>query len=278
MALRKEFVVQGIYFSLQIYIRLVGSRIRGQMEYRASFLLQLLSAFAVTFTELLAILILFQTFGEMAGWNAGEVMFLYGMVSIAFGLTEMVSGGFDNASLLVRTGEYDRLLTRPVPVTVQVLASDFQLRRIGRIVQAVFAIMLAQAWVGIEWTLPKLVVLVSGVLSTSIVFFTVLIIGAAACFWTVESSEAQNVFTYGGVELGSFPFDIYPRYVKASFLYLVPLALTSYYPTLYVLGKTDSLGLPFWLRFTAPLVAALFLGVGLFVWRLGLRHYQSTGS
>ena len=261
-----------------LYLRLVGARLRGQLQYRASFLLQAASSFTSTFVELLTIVILFRTFHDLAGWRVGEVALLYGLVSIAFGLSEMLGSGFDEASQLIRTGEFDRVLTRPVAPFVQVLAADIQLRRIGRIAQGIVAVALANRWLDLAWTLPKGLVFLSAVLSSSTVFFTVLLVGAAICFWTVESSEVQNIFTYGGTELASYPLHIYNRWLQGAFLYFVPLALTSYYPALYVLGKPDPLGLPSILQFLAPLVAALFFAVGLVVWRLGLRHYQSTGS
>ena len=264
--------------SVALYLRLVGARVRGQCQYRVSFLLQVASSFTSTFVELLAIVILFSRFSDLAGWAVGEVAFLYGLVSVAFGLTEMLGAGFDEVSVLVRTGEFDRVLTRPVSTFVQVLAADFQLRRVGRVAQGALALALAQRWLAVAWTLPKALVFLAAVLSSASVFFTVLLVGAAICFWTVETSEAQNVFTYGGTELASYPLHIYNRWMQAAFLYVVPLALTSYYPALYLLGKPDPLGLPPVLPFLAPAVAVVFFAVGLLVWQVGLRHYQSTGS
>ena len=101
---------------------------------------------------------------------------------------------------------------------------------------------------------------------------------SSSTYDTDPVGEVQNIFTYGGTELASYPLHIYNRWLQGAFLYFVPLALTSYYPALYVLGKPDPLGLPRILQFLAPLVAALFFAAGLVVWRLGLRHYQSTGS
>jgi hypothetical protein len=54
-----------------LYRRLIGSRLRAQMQYRASFLLMTLVSFVVTGSDLLAILILFNYIGELASWRAG---------------------------------------------------------------------------------------------------------------------------------------------------------------------------------------------------------------
>jgi ABC-2 type transport system permease protein len=264
--------------TFDLYFRLVGARLRGQTQYRVSFALQVASSFTATFVELLAVLILFRTFHDLAGWSVGEVAFLYGLASIALALTELFGSGFERVSPMIKEGEFDRVLTRPVPAFVQVLAADLQLRKIGRVAQGLFALVLAQRWAAIEWTAPKAALFVAALGSTMAVFFAVFLIGAAVCFWTIENSEAQNIFTYGGTELASNPLQIYSRWLQGIFLYIVPLGLTSFYPATYILGKPDPLGLPPFVPFIAPLVAAAFLGVGLMVWGFGLRHYQSTGS
>jgi len=262
----------------RLYFRLAGARLRGQTQYRVSFAFQVASSFTTTFVELLAVLILFRTFTDLGGWSVGEVAFLYGIASVAFGLVELFGGGFDNVSQMVREGGFDRVLTRPVPPFVQVLAADLQLRKIGRIAQGIVALVVAQGWADIAWTVPKLLLAPVALLSTSVVFFTAFLIGAAICFWTIESSEVQNIFTYGGTELASNPIHIYHAWMRGIFIYVVPLGLTTYYPALFILDKADPLGFPPFTPFLAPFVAALFLATGLRIWEAGLRHYQSTGS
>ena len=64
-----------------LYRRFLGARLRSQMQYRASFLMMTLASLLSTGTELLAILILFHQFGDLAGWQVGEVALLYGLVA-----------------------------------------------------------------------------------------------------------------------------------------------------------------------------------------------------
>ena len=264
--------------TLSIYARLVGAHMRGQLQYRASFLLQIGATFVSLFAEFVAILILFNTFPDLAGWSVGEIALLYGLVSIALGLVDMFGSGFEHVSALVKSGEFDRLLVRPVSPFLQVLASEVQLRRLGRICQGLVTLGLATRWVDIAWTPQHLGIALGAILSTAVVFLTVWVISAATCFWTIEQSEVQNIFTYGGAELASYPLHIYNRAMQFVFLYIVPLGLTTYYPALIILGKPDPLGLPRALGLLAPATAAIFFVIGLGIWRLGLRHYQGTGS
>ncbi len=86
------------------------------------------------------------------------------------------------------------------------------------------------------------------------------------------------MFTYGGTELASYPMHIYNRWLRLTFLFVMPLGITTYYPSLYILDKPDPLGLPVWVQFVAPVVAGAFFSASLLIWRLGTNHYQSTGS
>ncbi len=263
---------------ISLYGRLVTAQVRSQLQYRASFALQVLGQFLASFVGFIAVLLLFHRFETLAGWSRAEVAFLYGLGGLAFGLSDLVAGGFDRLSIAIQTGTFDRVLTRPVGSFAQVLASDFQIRRLGRILQGAVVLGLALAWLDVAWSPLKLLVLLSAVVSGVVIFGAIWVIGAAITFWTVQTSEVTNVFTYGGEELVSYPLSVYGDGLRRFFTVVVPLAFVTYLPALYILDRPDPLGLPPALQFCSPLVAAAFFLVARGAWALGVRHYQSTGS
>src|SRR5919106_203605 len=240
-----------------LYRRLIRDPIRGQMAYRASFLLMTLVSFVVTGSDLLAILILFNYFGELAGWRAGEVALLYGLAMVAFGLSEMAAAGFDVFPQAIQRGEFDRVLLRPAGVFVQVLAADFQLRRLGRVAQGGLALALAVAWTSIAWTLLKVLYLLVVLVSGFVMFSALLVLGAVLCFWTVQSIEIVNTVTYGGTEMASYPLPIYHELLQRFFTFVVPLAFVSYFPAHYLLDRPELQRLPGWLPGMTPVAAAM---------------------
>jgi ABC-2 type transport system permease protein len=261
-----------------LYRRLIGARIRAQMQYRVSFLLMTLVSMVVTGSDLLAILILFNYFGELAGWRAGEVALLYGLAMVGFGLSEMVAAGFDLFPQAIRQGEFDRVLLRPVGIFIQVLSADFQLRRLGRVSQGCLALALAVAWTSIAWTPLKVLYLLVVLVSGCVMFSALLVLGAVLCFWTVQSIEIINTVTYGGTEMASYPLPIYHELLQRFFTFIVPLAFVSYFPALYLLDRPEAQHLPGWLPVMTPVAAALLALVAWLAWQVGVRHYQSTGS
>ena len=270
--------IRDVGAGLALYGRLVAAQIRSQLQYRASFALQVLGQFLANFVGFIALLLLFHRFDSLAGWSRGEVAFLYGLGGLAFGASDMLAGGFDRLSVAIQTGTFDRVLTRPVGVFSQVLASDFQLRRLGRMAQGALVLGLALSWLEVAWTPTKVLVLLSAIVSGIVIFAAIWVIGAAITFWTVQTSEVTNVFTYGGEELVSYPMSVYGEGLRRFFTFVVPLAFVTYLPALYVLDRPDPLGLPPVLRFCSPLVAVAFFLVARGAWALGVRHYQSTGS
>lgn len=263
---------------LGLYAVLVRAQVGAQWQYRGSFVVQAVGQFLATFVDFIMLLLLFQRFPNIAGWTLGEVAFLYGLGGLAFGISDLICGGFDSLSKMIRLGTFDRVLTRPVGTFAQVLASDVQIRRLGKIAQGLITLGLALSWVEIAWTAPKVLVLVSAVVAGVVIFTAIWVIGAAITFWTVETSEVTNVFTYGGEALVSYPMPIYAEGIRRFFTFVVPLVFVSYLPALYILERPDPLGLPPALQLCSPIVAVAFLLVARFCWALGVRHYQGTGS
>jgi ABC-2 type transport system permease protein len=264
---------------LRLYRRLIGLQLKAQAQYRVSLALDIGTYLFVTLLEFTVIFLYFGQFPSIFGWTLGEVALLAAVTSISFGIAEMVGAGIDGFDETIRKGEFDRVLLRPVSAFIQVLGSDFRLRRLGRLTQGAIGFAIALTWLPpLNWSPAKLLMLTLGILSGAAIFLGILLIGATVCFWSVQTTELTNIFTYGGRETLSWPLAIYPQALQRVFLFIVPLAFGCYIPTCYVLGRALPLGLPPWVAILAPLTAFAFAAVAGAIWRIGIYHYQSTGS
>lgn len=269
------------FLELRLYIRLIGMQLRAQTQYKLDLAIDVLTYFLVTALEFVTILIYFVPFPTMLGWHIGEVALLSSVASMGFGLAELFGGGIDNFDTIIRLGDFDRVLLRPVTALVQVSTSQFRLRRLGRITQGICAFGLALFFLqssNLVWTPFKILALLLGIISSALIFISILLLGATICFWTVEVTELTNSLTYGGREMLSYPMTIYHQFMQRLFVFIIPLAFGTYIPTCYVLGRALPFGLPDWLAFCSPPVAFLFALATLAFWRFGVHRYQSTGS
>jgi len=250
------------------------------MTYRSSFLLDTFGVFLIIGFEFSSLALIFWRFDNLGGWQLGEVAVLYGLTTIGFGIMDMTFSGFDPGYFghQIRMGALDQLMLRPVSITVQVLGSAFELRRIGRITQGIVILGLAFYLVDIHWTFAKIALIPLVIFGLVCFFGGLFVIGATITFWTVESVEVINIFTYGGNEMMSYPMNIYPVWMRRFFTFILPAIFLAYYPALYLLDKPDPFNFPAFSHWLSPLAGLVVLLAALRFWRFGLNHYQSTGT
>ena len=104
-------------------------------------------------------------------------------------------------------------------------------------------------------------------------FSSLFVLYAGISFFTVAGIEFMNICTDGTKEFGKYPVSIYGKGILKFYTYVVPIALFQYYPFLYLVGRSDSIGLIF-----LPLLGFLFMIPCYCFFRFGLRRYKSTGS
>jgi ABC-2 type transport system permease protein len=261
-----------------VWRRLVGAQIRSQLQYRVSFTLDAVGSFGISFIDFLVVLVIFRNVPRLNAWNVHEVAFLYALSSITFAITDMVIGQLDQFPQKIRDGTFDIVLVRPRGTLFQIVASDFALRRIARVLQGAIVLVYALSTLRVDWTAPRILVLLVSLPSAIVIFSSIWVVGACIAFWTTDGGEFTNAFTYGGTSMAQYPFDIYATWLRRLLGFVVPLAFVCYFPTLYVLGKADPLGLPRFLDFCSPAVAAAAAIVAGLVWRFAVRHYRSAGG
>jgi viologen exporter family transport system permease protein len=262
----------------RIYGRLIGARIRAQLQYRASFALNLVGAALISFVDFAAILVIFHQIDALAGWTVAEVALLYAVSSVSFALTDLAIGHLDLLPRMVRDGDFDLILVRPLGSLYQVVSSDFQLRRLGKALQGLAVLVVALVALDVDWTAGR-VAMVFGMIVTGVaIFASVWVVFATVAFWFVDSTEVANSFTYGGNFLAQYPVNVFGTWLRRFVVFVVPLAFVAYFPSLYVLDKPDPLGAPTALQFLAPVVAVVAAVVAGVVWRFAVRHYRSAGG
>lgn len=264
--------------SLALYWRVVAARIRAQLQYRASFALDVFGMFLISFLDFAAILIIFQNVPALGGWSMPEVALLYATSSLAFALTDIAVGHLDSFPQLIRDGNFDLLLVRPRGTLFQVITADFQLRRVGKALQAIIVLAYALSALQIDWTFARAATFLLMIPSGALIFASVWIAAICIVFWTVEGREAASAFNYGGQFLTQFPIDIYERWLRALLAYVIPMAFVAYFPAVFILAKPNTLGFPNWFGALSPVVAVVAAAIAGLAWSVAVRQYRSAGG
>ncbi|HEX5090423.1 MAG TPA: ABC transporter permease [Nocardioides sp.] len=258
------------------YTQIARLWVRASRAYPVSWAMLIVGGFLITGIDFVGIWILFQNVEHLGGFDLHEVAFLYGGTGVAFAVADLFAGRIERLGQMIRLGRLDQMLVRPVPLLVQVCADEFALRRVSRIAQA--ALVLGWACTHIEWTRSKVVLTVLMLVAATIIFVAVFVGLACIQFWTIDSAEVANAFTYGGNTITSYPLSIFPSELIKAMTFAVPLAFVNWYPSLHILGHPDPLGYPDWTQWLSPVIAVVVTAGALRVWQLGVRSYRSTGS
>lgn len=240
--------------------------------------MQIFSSFIIHAAEVIALFAMFNQFEAMGGWTLGEVAFLHGISMTAFSIGDTISVGLDSVPNQVREGEFDRVLIRPLSSWIQTIVSEVSLRHLGMLPQGFLMFGVAFMLTDIQWTIGKVVFLPIVIFTGIGLYVALFTLVAILSFWTVNSIEALNAFTYGGSDLSQFPIHIFDRWMRNLFLWIIPVGFTAYYPALYILDKPDPLGMPGAFRFIGPFITVVFCLAVSWAWKQGIRHYRSTGS
>ena len=258
---------------MKLYFKYVGMLLKSQMQYKASFFMTAVGQFLISFTTFLSMVFMFSRFYSVKGFTFSEILICFSVVLMAFSLTECFFRGFDVFPRLIKSGELDRILLRPRNEMFQVLASDMDFSRIGRLLQAVVMLVYAFITCDIQWTWHKAATVVLMILGGVGVFTGLFVLFAAFSFFTIEGLEFMNIFTDGSREFGKYPVSVYGEGMLKFYTFVVPIALFQYYPFLYLIGKSENM----WYMLL-PLLGFVFIIPCYAFFRYGLRKYKSTGS
>lgn len=258
---------------MKLYLRYLSIHVKSQMQHKISFLLTITGQFFVSFFVLLGIYFLMARFNSVAGFSLNEVLLCFATVLMAFSIAECFARGFDLFPQMISNGEFDRIMVRPQNEVFQILASKIEFTRFGRVFQALIVFAYAIPTSDVVWAPDKIMTLIFMIIGGVIVFSGLFVIYASFCFFTVEGLEFMNIFTDGGREFGSYPLVIYGEGVLKFFTFVIPIALFQYYPLLYLLGRSDSKFYMF-----LPLFCFVFIIPCCIFWKIGVKHYKSTGS
>ena len=179
---------------------------------------------------------------------------------------------------LIRSGRFDLYLTRPIRPLLYMVLSQFQYTFIPRLVLSVVFWLYSMSKLQIDWNPKTVTFYFINILSAFVIFSAITIFTGTISFWTVKSEEVVSLLTnnnYGLKNYTDYPLTIYSKGVQFVLTFIIPYALTGYYPVASLLGKS----VPYpGLSQLSPFIA-IAVGIGAYLfWNYGLRHYGSAGS
>jgi len=237
------------------------------MEFRVPFLTQVIGMMLNDFIYFAIWIIFFKTFKEVNGWGIDDMYITFGILASAVGLAELLFGNAFTLSDIINNGRLDYYLSLPRPVLLHTVSSRMLIVGLGDICYGYLSYSLSGAfsWDGLlRFTLAMFL--------AAIIFTAFLVLIQSLAFWMGMISNLTNFVFNAVITFGIYPITLFDNYAKLILFTVIPAAFIGAVPAQFIRGFS-------WQSLAEMLAGAvIFLLIAVFVFRLGLKRYESGSA
>jgi len=259
---------------LLLFINYFAQYAKVRMAYKADFFIAIGTSFTATLLGFGFVLVLFSKIPSLKGWSFYELLFLYGFSLVPLGLFNVLSLNlYQFGEVYIIQGKFDRILLRPIHSLFQVLFEAFRLESMQETLTGILVIAYCSRRLHLEWRLED-VALGLGLVFCGLVIYisTFLLLTTVSFFFEDKVGVVPPV--YNMLAFGRYPLSIYNVFIQFFLSWIIPFAFASFYPTVRLLRRSEYGNFFYFV----PVVAVVFFGLALMMWRAGERNYSSTGT
>lgn len=224
-------------------------------------------------TMLVFLQVIFSGVKQLGGWTFWETVFLTGTHEVIFLLTwSTFANNLRSFIDSVRTGKFDQVLLKPVSPRFLISFRSIDFAYIGSFLNVIFVFFFSFSKVidriDVQRIPGFIIFLFLAYLINYYVFF---IFASLSLVWVNSKAFLDLIFDL--TDFDRYPAEIYPLGVKVFLTFFLPILFFAYFPTAYLLGK---IGIGY-LLLGVLILLMLFL-ISNFVWKKGIKNYQSASS
>ncbi len=237
------------------------------MEYRAAFLAQVFGMLLNNMLYFVYWLLFFNRFHTVRGWQLDDMLLLFAVVTVGFGLAAFFFGNAFALSEIISEGRLDYYLSLPRPVLLHVMASGSVASGVGDFIYGLLSFALAG-----HFTLDAIGRFIVGALFSMLIFLAVMILANCAAFWLGNANLLVSQVTNAFLTFALYPLTLFDGAAKFLLFTILPAAFIGAVPAEFVRSFS-------W-RTLGELLAAtlIFLGLAIWVFYRGLSRYESGSA
>lgn len=257
---------------LKIYFMLKVQYLKTEMEYTFNFWMMVFSGVLMRGLMMAVPFVIFRNIPTIAGWTEPAVYLMMAFLFISEGLCNLLFDGIWHLPGMVFHGTLDLTLSRPFSPLFEILSYAVGLQGIGGTALGIFSMV----WALSAMHLLSLVTILQClffIICGAVIRMSVYLFSNSLVFWFDAGSSSNLPFTMMSIgEYAKYPVDIYPKWMQAILLVLIPFGFIGFVPALILRG--DHI---FLLTLLLALVSAVFFLLARTVFYRGIKHYESMG-
>ncbi len=244
------------------------------MEYKIDFLTGAIGMLLTQAINIFFLSVIFARIPSLEGYSFEQIIFIYGFALLPKAIDHLF---FDNlwaiGHFIIRKGDFDKYLTRPVSTLFAVTVEKFQVDAFGELVVGIMLLGYSIPRIGVNINFINVILFIVSIFFATFIYTGVKLITSAIAFWTKRSGNITYMF-YMINDFAKYPTTIYNRLVRTVITYIVPFAFTAFFPASYFITG----GNPWFNIGGTVLMSAVLMVLGIFVWNKGVSAYESAGS
>ncbi|WP_099204722.1 ABC transporter permease [Scatolibacter rhodanostii] len=263
---------------IKLYLLFAKQTIRGELVHRASFITGVIGQWISYGTTFITLYFLISNFGDLGGWKAEEVMFLYAFNLLSYAIAACVFfTPCINLPTKIRTGEFDGALIKPVNPFMHEIYNGFNFGYIGHTILSIIVIAITLPQTDYAFNIQNAFMFLIMLISSALIQASLLIAVSSISFITInENPVGDLIFRFK--QFVDYPITIYSASIQIILTFVLPLAFLNFYPVTAILRTPSSPYLPDFVPYLTPLMAGLMFFLSIKAWNKGLSKYQSSGS
>jgi len=243
------------------------ANLQSVMEYRISFITQVIGMLFNNFMYFAIWIIFFERFKDVRGWDVNDMYVTFGIIASAFGLVALFFGNAFVLGDIINNGRLDYYLSLPRPVLLHATSSRMISSGMGDLTYGYISYALSG-----QFTWDGFLRFNLAILLAATVFAAFLILINSLAFWAGIVTSLSNLMLNAMLTFGIYPITLFDNYAKLILFTVIPAALMGALPAKFVHAFT-------WQTLAQLLLGAMiFLGVAISVFNLGLKRYESGSA
>lgn len=268
-------VPRGIIKHIKIYRLFVKFSLMVFFTHRFDFIMSAIANLLWTVFQLIGISVLFTKIPDLKGWQFNDLILLLAFSQIFFYTAYIFyDANLDRLGAKIREGEFDRYLLSPVNIKFYASFEKLSIPQVIATIVTLVPLFVYSLGLRDNLSISKLVlsgiVLIIGLIV--LYFFRLTLSGLN--FFFEETESLKFTLLNGLGEFSRIPLDILPNLARLLFIYIVPFAFISFYPTTIIVRDTK---IPV-ILLTEVFLLMFFAVISQLVWRKGLQTYSSSSS
>lgn len=243
---------------------LVATNLKAAFALRGAFWLQVAFMAANNVIFFATWWIFFARFESVRGWQAADVMALFGIVATAFGITVVLFGGVRDLARTVHDGDLDAFLTQPKSALLHVLGSRTVSAGWGDMASGL--VFVAASGLVAPQTLP---VALFAIAVSAAVFIAAGVVIHSAVFWLGDVEALSRSAWEFLLTFSTYPEPLFGGALRIVLFSIVPAGFIGYLPVSLLRDFSGAALL------ACGLAAVGWLALAGLVFRIGLRRYES---